>query len=151
LAAIDYYGIETAIKSILEADATLAAKTGFNVQIEKEIWLGSDGAPAVYIYLEDRSADVEQYLARATRQRYNLRLSLWCVEFHQDNLSEAAKYRDELMGQVESALLAQTDRTFSGKVQMWWFDGGEFASFTPDQGFLSSGQIIINAVAEMTT
>ena len=147
MARLDYYAIETAIKTLLEADATLA---GTVVTVEDELLFGAERTPWVGIFL-DRRDPGEQSLSAGTRTRYNIRLSIWCWEYSMESISKAIQLRDDLVGKVEVALMKQ--RTLNDTVTKSWIEGGELPSArVPDNnGFVSGGEIILIADASATT
>lgn len=145
---VDYYGIETAIKDILEADAGNDLPDNLKVFIESQIAFNDEGCPGVYIYLDRRDAPPQiQRIAAGTRTDMEVDLSLWCAEFH-DSVEDASRLRDDLIGKVEVALMA--DRTLNDTVTAFWLRGGDF-NMLQDNGFLSMGEIKMRARVVATT
>jgi len=145
MARLDYYAIEVAIKTIL--DATLLATT---VLIE-EVVAYIEG-PLVVIYLDRRRAPAElQQLSAGTSTRFELDLTLWCLALSYDGVREASQLRDNIIGQVEVAMMA--DRTIGGTVMSSWIEGGEFRNSRTedDSGFISAGEVKIIASARSST
>lgn len=147
MARADYYAVESAIKTLLDADSTL---TGVQVGIEEELAFGASTAGQVEIYLERRDAPADLQALRAGQTtRFLVRLSLWCYGFSIESVAKACQLRDDLMGKVEVALMA--NRTLSGSVNKFYLDGGEFdnqESPSPAHGFGMGGSIIV--IADLT-
>lgn len=143
MARLDYYAIEEAIKTNLESYSTT---NGFSwkVHVEDAITLASDECPGIYIYLDRRDAPIDlQTLANGTRTNYRLTFSIWCVEWHFDTVRDAVRLRDDLIGNVELALMS--DRTIGGNCKYSWLEGGEMGNYENDGTFLSTGQITLIA------
>lgn len=147
MARIDYYAIETEIKTILDADATL---TGTLITVEDELLFGAERTPWVGVFLERRDAG-DQSLSSGQRTRYNLRFSIWCWEYSLESISKAIQLRDDLLGKVEVALMG--NRTLNGKVSTSWLEGGDLPSarVPESNGFVSGGEIILIADVTATT
>lgn len=148
MARVDYYAIETAVQAILQADATLAGTT---VVVEGELVFGSEQTPWVGIYLDRRDAPADrQRIAAGTRTVFLIRLALWCWEYSVEGEAKAIQLRDDLVGKVEVALMA--NRTLSGTVTTSWLEGGELPSGRlPETGWVSGGEIVLIAEAKATT
>lgn len=143
MAAISYFAIEEALRDAIVSDPDLETVRGF---IEEDLIFSPESAPAVYIYLESRAAfEEDQRLSAGRRTDYTISLTVWCVEWHQDSVSEAARSRDSLIAKVELAIMR--DRTLGGLVDSLWLDGGEFQSGFGEQGFISAGEIRVMARA----
>ena len=140
MARIDYFNIEEAIKSILDADADLA---DVEVLIEEELTIQRGNV--VGIYLDDRDApDEEQSLSAGTRTRFNVRFSIWCWHFGVGRDRRVPmQQRDDLVGKVEIALMKE--RTLNDTVNMSWLEGGEFLSGPDPTGdqFMSGASVIL--------
>lgn len=144
MAQIDYTAITKAIASQIRDYSGMPANS--SVEHETEIVLAFDACPGVYVYFERRDAvPGEQRLSAGQRTDYQLRFSIWCVQFHLDSVKKAAEYRNTLMAAVELALMS--DHTIGGTVHRSWLEGGE-NMITQENGFLSLGEIILVAVAE---
>ena len=149
MARVDYFGIEEAIKTVLEANAALA---GVQVGIEEELPFTAAVDPQVEIYLERRDAPELQPLAGGQRTRFLVRFSIWCYGVSLDSIAKACEVRDDLIGAVELALMA--DRTLGGTVNASWLEGGAFdTKETPgaSSGFGMGGEIILMADVKATT
>jgi len=142
MARVDYFSIETAIKTILDADADLA---GVAILIEEELTVQRGNV--VGIYLDDRDAsDPDQSLSAGTRTRFNVRFSIWCWHFGVGRDRRVPmEQRDDLVGKVEIALMKE--RTLNDTVNMSWLEGGEFLSGPDPTGnqFMSGASIILVA------
>ena len=145
MARVDYFGIEEAIKSILDADADLA---GVEVLIEEELTIQRGNV--VGIYLDDRDAPNEdQSLSAGTRTRFNVRFSIWCWHFGVGRDRRVPmEQRDDLIGKVEIALMKE--RTLNDTVNSSWLEGGEFLSGPDPTGnqFMSGASVML--IADVT-
>lgn len=139
MARVDYYNVREKIKNQLEADSNL---TTAKILIEQEIVFG-DG-PTVIIYLERRDAvQEEQSLAAGTRTRFQLQFSIMCFDSSL-KVESAIKKRDDLLGNVELALMKDT--TFGdSQIGSSWLTGGTFATGKgpEDSGFFSGAEITL--------
>jgi len=140
VARVDYFAIETQIKTILDAEASLS---GTSVLIEEELTF--ERGNIVGIFLDDREAPEElQSLSAGTRTRFLVTFSIWCWHFGVGRDRRVPmEQRDDLVGNVEIALMKE--RTLNGTVNMSWLAGGEFLSGpgeTKNQ-FMSGAQIIL--------
>lgn len=150
MARVDYYGIESAVKTLLEADSAL---TGVAVGIEEEVPFREASALCVEIYATRRDAPAEMQPIRAGKTtRFLLRLSIWCWAYSLESVSKACQLRDDLMGKVEIALMG--DHGLGATVNSSWQEGGEFetkASPGAQSGFGMGGEIILVADVRATT
>ena len=147
MARLDYYAIEEGIKTTLEADSAL---DGVKIHIEEESLFSNDECPAIFIYIESRDAPIDmQRLAAGTRTDFQMRFSLWCVEFHLESIPKAAELRDDLLGNAEVALMK--DRVLGGTVVKAWLEGGRFLSGEVEGGFIMAAEIILVADGIATT
>ncbi len=139
---IDYYAIEEKIVDQLAAESSLS---GVRFFIEPDFLFAAESAPAVLVYLDSRLAvETDQRLSAGRRVDYQLRISLWCLEYHMDSFSEAARLRDALISEVEVGILR--DRTLKGSVEYSWLEGGDFESSNTEQGgFIMAGEVLITA------
>ena len=145
MARIDYYAIGNAIKTALQADATLS---GVTVELETET-LMSDAARGpghVSIYLAGRSATPGQAVAKGTRQIYEIAYSIVCRAASLDPI-DALQKRDDLVGKVEIALMSLPDRSFTNRVESWYLGGGEFDRMDVDDGLMAAGEVVLVATA----
>jgi hypothetical protein len=142
MAAIDYYGLEQAIKTRLEAYAPLA---GVRVLIEEPMQSAlADTGNIVCVYLESRVPHGSQFLANGEQTRFLIRFSIWVASFHMEGMAAALEARDDLIGKVELALMA--DRTLGSNVDTSWLEGGElFALAGQGFPFTAGGEIILIA------
>lgn len=144
MAAIDYYGIEDTIRS------TLATACGSGINVTAEVAQPMDTRPWVGVYLNERIAPTNQPIAAGTRQRYQLRFSIWCWCWSLDNPRSAAEARDDLIGTVESALMS--NRRMGGAVENGVLQGGSFETAKDDKGLhLAGGEIIFLADTTAST
>lgn len=125
--AVDYYGIEEAIK------AQIVDNIGRqNVAVLVEEALTFQDGDVVVIYLERRDAPASlQTMSAGTRQRYEVTFSIWSWVFGIE-VGPIMERRDDLIGEVETALMANEARNFGrDDVEHWRLEGGEFenASF----------------------
>ena len=135
MAAIDYYGIENNLKTILKL------ALGAGVIVTAEVSQPMDTIPWVAIYLDGRTAPEDQPIAAGTRQRYQLKFSIWCWCWSLDNSAKAAEARDDLMGTVESAIMR--NRSIGTSVENGMLQGGSFQTAKDDRGMhIAGGEII---------
>ena len=123
MAAVDYHGVLTTLKTLLEADASLS---GVPVFVEEDPQFDLSGAgKAIVLTLGSRRPASGQPLAAGKRTRWEGRLGVWAVGFA-NTFELAAKARDDLVGSLELVLM--NNRTVSDKVASGWLEGGEFIS-----------------------
>ncbi len=144
MAAIDYVGIRSAIKSLIESYPGLA---DVRVYVEEEPQFGlSDVARAIAVFTDRRSAPAsEQNLGAGKRTRYYLRTVFVVVFFTLESFEAACNGRDEVLANLELALMA--NRTLSGKVSSSWLEGGELFSARDSQTgcFISVAELILTS------
>lgn len=142
MAGIDYFAIEEKIVDQLAEESSLS---GVRFFIEPDLLFAAESSPAVLVYLDSRTAvESDQRLSAGRRIDYQLRLSLWCLEYHMDSFAEAARLRDSLISNVEVGLLR--DRTLKGSVEYSWLEGGDFETSNTEQGgFIMAGEVLITA------
>lgn len=145
MSRVDYYDLATEIREILIADDTLE---GVQVTVEDDAPL--DSGPWVSVVLVNRSTPMGQPLAGGTRTRFNVRFSLWCWQFSLESTGVASKLRDDLVGKVEIALMA--NRTLNNKVASSWLEGGDMMSERVQNdnisGYIAGGEVIL--IADIT-
>lgn len=123
MAVVDYHGILTELKTILDADATLGDVPVF---IEEDPQFDLSGAGrAIVLTLSSRREGGGQPLAAGKRTRWHVRIGVWAVGYAL-SFELAAKARDDLVGLLELVLM--NNRTVSGKMAAGWLEGGEFIS-----------------------
>jgi|TARA_Y100000361_G_C11101880_1_gene312388 hypothetical protein len=121
MAIIDYLGIETAIKNILEADSRTSSYT---VEIEPPDEIRTDACPYIAIYLDSYDTPLNDELIGGTKPfRTFLNIEVWCYDFSLENLAGASA-RDTLLGNVKEVL--KENRTISDTVLVTAFTGGDF-------------------------
>jgi hypothetical protein len=147
MARIDYAAIQSEIKTVLNADPSLA---GVTVELERDSLTSPEQCPWVGIYLERRQV-FRRPIAAGTRMDYKVFFILWCYEHSMDTIAIAAQLRDDLLGKVEVALMKNT--TLNGRVVIMTLsdDAGEFEAARTNAGFLSGGSTRIEAVVKSTT
>tara|TARA_Y100000310_G_scaffold78084_1_gene74721 strand:+ start:12257 stop:12712 length:456 start_codon:yes stop_codon:yes gene_type:complete len=151
MARIDYYDIEVKIRDILDAEASL---TTASITIEEDQPL--DTNPWVAIHLENRASPEGQPIAAGTRTRYRIRFSIWCWCWSLESGRAAAEARDDLIGNVEIALMK--NRTLTDTVLHSWLEGGDFITTKHEveegitgTAYMSGGQVVLMAEANATT
>lgn len=146
MAVVDYYGIEQAIQSQIDAYAGVSDDT--IIEIEKLPAFDPVDHDWIGIYMDDRDAPANLQRIRAGSSiDYEVHLSIWVFAFHNDDVSLASKHRDDLLGQVELALI--DDRTLGSTVQSSWISGGRFNRLE-DNGFWSGAEIRLTARVQAT-
>ena len=140
MSAIDYAGIRSQIKSILESDSRLE---GVSVHVEEEPQFAvSDNAKAIAVFTDRRTAPPgEQSISAGKRTRYFLRTLFVVVFFHNESFDAACQGRDEVLANLELVLME--NRTLGDKVATSWLEGGAFYSGR------SSGATPFISVAEL--
>jgi len=149
VARVDYYAIEKALQTLLQADATL---TGTTVTVEAELMFGAEAAPWVGIYLDRRDAPADmQGIGAGISTRMLCRFSIWCWAFTLESIEEAIHKRDDILGKVEVALMK--NRTITNNVSTSWLEGGEMPSgrIPGNTGFMSGGEVVLVADVKATT
>lgn len=147
MAAIDYHAILEGIRDQIEADEDAPSVT---IHIEEE--LSTVEGPTVMLYLDRRDApDDLQTLSAGQRTRYEVTISIWCFGVAMDSMREACRNRDNLLGEIEIALMK--DRTLQETVSSSWFTGGEFISAQAPGvgGFVSGAEIVLVALVTAIT
>ena len=138
MAAIDYHGILTTLKTLLEADATLA---GVPVRVEEDPTFDLAGAgTALVIMLNSRRESPGQPLAAGKRIRWHIRVSVWSVGYGL-SFEEAAQRRDSLVGALELVLMK--NRTVSDKVGAGWVEGGDFLTVRATDGNYALAETVL--------
>lgn len=125
MAAVDYAGIRSQLKSILEGDATMA---GVRIFVEEEPQFGlMDSEKVIVVFTDSRTAaPADQPLAAGKRTRWHLRTTLWTLCFSADSYRAACDGRDTVLANLELVLM--NNRTIGGKVAASWLEGGAFVS-----------------------
>ena len=137
MARVDYYALETAVKTALEADAAVVATAGLVILVEEEVSMHR--VPVVVITLASRAAPDELQPLRAGKgTRFLVELVLF-VYFYALDVSEAARQRDDLVGKVEIALM--NDRTLGGACNYLYLTGGTFVTARDESGFNSGAEV----------
>jgi len=135
---INYYTIETTLKSLLEQDSRLI-DLGATVMVEESFNLLADLCPWVGIYLTEwESPEDEERIGGTSPVLTYLTLEIWLYECAIE-LKTAAKNRDTLLKKVKEVL--KENRTISDTVLITRFDGGEFDSGATDDGYFKGVSI----------
>ena len=143
MAAIDYTGILTSLKALLDADSRT---NNARVYIEEDPQFGqADAGRAVVLTLVGRLPSAGQPMAAGKRTRYVVRIGAWSVGFDMASFEAACAKRDALLAQVE--LVVMDNRTISGKVTSAQLEGGEFMSVRnpTDSVFCAMAETVISA------
>lgn len=143
MARVDYRGIEESIRDVIQANQ---ATEDAQVLIEEELTF--DRGRTIILRLVSRSADADlQSLSAGTRTRFLITYSITCFFFALE-VSEAARGRDQLLGEVELVLMAnrQLGRT---DIATSYLEGGDFDQGGAGDGFFAGGEItlIVDATA----
>jgi len=140
MARVDYYLIEKEIQRIL-------TESLINVSVTIETDHPVDSQPWVAVYLERRETPPDQPIAAGQRTRFSLRFSIWCWTWSLESGEVAAQARDDLIGQVEIALM--NNRKIGTKVLSSYLQGGEMLTdkYQSDTGssFYSGGEVVLIA------
>ena len=123
MAAVDYHGILTTLKTLIEADALTS---GIPVFVEEDPQFDLSGSgKAVVLTLGSRREAQGQPIAVGKRTRWTVRIGVWAVAYG-ITFEEASRLRDGLVGDLELVLM--NNRTAGGKLASGWIEGGEFIS-----------------------
>ena len=142
MARVDYFGIEESVSDVIRANEVTS---DVRVLIEEELTF--DRGRTVIIRLVSRDAPEElQSLTAGLRTRFLISYSVSCFFFALE-VSEAARGRDELLGQVELALINQRQLARSD-INSIWLEGGDFDQGGADIGFYAGGEILLIVDAE---
>jgi hypothetical protein len=147
MARIDYSGLAQAIKTIIDADPNVR-----DYQATIEINPGTialDKMSHIAIYERTHSKLSGQPIAAGKQMRKGLRWEIVVSALGRD-FATASETRDELLGYVELALMA--NRTLGGALPSGSLElgGGELTGGPSDTGFVSQGSLIVTAEATAT-
>ncbi len=147
---IDYADLEDQVVAILRADADVGgASPAIPVLVEDETFPSEMAVSGLaVVFLERRDGRVYP-AAASSRMQMRIRFSVWCYGFQLDNIETAARLRDDIVGKVELALMKKP--TLNGKVTVSFIEGGDFETSKEGGGFLSGGEVVLNADAWATT
>ena len=141
MARIDYTAILRGTRDTIANDANVRNLRA-TVEIGRAV-LTTAVSPHVNIF-EGRRDETTQVIAAGTRQRYLFRWQVVVSAFSAAGFEDAMAQRDELLGYVEMALIA--DRSLSGALaKQLHLSGGELSSQSGDNGFWSQGAIDLSA------
>lgn len=137
--AVDYHGIVTTLKTLLEADSSLA---GVQVLVEQEPVFDVLGSgKAIVLTLDSRNAPGgQQPISQGKRTRWMVRIAIWAIGFD-TVFEEACRKRDDLMGTLELALM--NNRTVSDKLAHSFLDGGAFIPVQDARGMYALGETVL--------
>lgn len=129
MAIIDYLGVQTALKTILDADSRT---DDYTIEVEPEYDLITDKMPYVAIYLDTwETPSTDEIIGGTNPFRTFLNLELWMYDFSLENYVGATK-RDTMIGNVKEVL--KENRTISDNVLVTTFTGGSFDNQKNDRG-----------------
>lgn len=148
--AIDYFGIEEAIKAVLEADAGFQGQNAA-VHIEEEFSHAMTDGKVVFIYSDRRAPTPGQPIAAGQQTRYQIRHSIWSRSYSIESMRKAMEIRDDLLGVVETALMK--NRSLNDAVSTSWLEGGEMMSgkVPGKPGFIASAETVLVVEKKTTT
>ena len=147
MSRIDYGAIETAIQTVLDADPSVGG-AGVKTILEDQFPFGAEATPWVGVYLENRELAGDQPIAANTVVRMRLRFSLWCVTYSLD-IPSAMSARDELMGNVEIALLKVPTLNLAGV--RTFLAGGDFQTGQEAGTWEAAGEVVLTCEVRGTT
>ena len=138
MAKIDYNGIKSAVKSIIEAGSFTYSPV---VGIESNLLID---AFDTYVNIElDSRSESQQGINSGLRTRYNvvLVLNVWVKNWDK---SQSALIRDTLIGELELLLIQH--RNLNNTVTTSWLTGGQcISAYIEDlSAFVSAGEIRLN-------
>ena len=135
---INYYTIETSLKSLLETDSRIIA-LGATVEVEENFNLVSAMCPWIGIALESwESPADEERIGGATPVLTTLILKVWLYTFGIES-NTASQSRDTLLQKVKEVL--KENRTLNDSVLITRFEGGEFDNAEGEDGFFKGVSI----------
>lgn len=149
--APDYYGMETELQSLLQADETLE---GVTFAVEEEIMFGMDQTPWVGIYHVDRTATDNQFLAANQKQRYLVHWNILVFVFNIE-LASAIKECNRVLGLLEIAIM--NNNTISDLVEFSYLEGGALptrfqgSDVAPDAGVVVYAEIRLTSELIIST
>ena len=121
MAIIDYIGIETKIKTLLNADSRTS---GYTVEIEPEDPINEARCPYVAIYLDNYETLLDTETIGGTAPYLTrLNIQIWMYQFSLENL-DGATLRDDMLGKVKEVL--KENKTLDDKVLYFQFGPGTF-------------------------
>lgn len=147
MARVNYGGIAKAIKAVIEADPNVR-----DYQATVELNPGTialDKFAHVGVYERTRRAPGSQPIAAGRQARFGLRWDVIVSAFGRD-FETASQTRDEILGHIEIALMA--NRTLGGALASGSLElgGGELTGGPTDTGFVSQGSISLSAEVTAT-
>ncbi len=147
MARVNYGALTIAIETVLSGDAELR-NWGVTVEAVPSLPIHVNKFPHVGIFEGSRSPTSGQPIASGQRTRYALRWKV-VVTAMGKTYAEASQARDEIMGFVEIALMA--DRTLGGALSggSLTLGGGDFVSGSAEGGGLVA-QADLTLTAEVT-
>lgn len=123
---------------------------GTTVEVEADPPANIEKAPWVGVFLTSWESSGRQVLAAGTAKRILVEFELVCIAADLEEFRTAAKRRDELMGNVQLALLS--DVTLGGTVELRDMTGGDFENANADGGgILASGTIRVQIEQQART
>lgn len=147
MARINYTAILNGTKTTIENDANVR-NLHPSVDIARSV-VPISATPHVNIF-EGRRDPSTQIIAAGTRQRYIFRWQVVISAFSAAGFEDAMSQRDELLGHVETALMA--DRNLGGALTLKQLQilGGDMQSHPGDNGFWSQASIDLAAEVSAT-
>lgn len=144
MAKVDYFALTEAVETQIDNNVS-----NVKTMVEREITFGMDTARAVGIYLMSRNAPADmQRLAAGTRTDFLVTFTVRCFGFDIESIRAASERRDDLIGDVENALM--TDREIQGQAIKSWLEGGDFF-LAEESGFIAAGDIRLTCHVAATT
>lgn len=146
MAKIDYDQIETEIENVISNNVN-----DVKILKEEELVFGFDNDRVVGIYLQSRRAPANrQRLANGSRSDLLVSFLLRCLGFSIDGTNNAASKRNNLVGDIEDALIRNRD--LNGEVEFLFLNGGDvIPPFQEGSGFASVGDVQIEVADRITT
>lgn len=143
MSAVDYAGILNQLKTIIEADTSMA---GVRVYVEEDPQFGAmESGKGVIIYLLDRRPTADQVASAGKRTRFIVRVQLWSLGFDLASFHDAEVKRDAVVGALELVLM--NNRTIGDKVTSSFLMGGQFLNSrdAQDAVFCALAETILEA------
>jgi len=147
VARIDYGAITQAIRDVIAGDPDVR-KLDATVEIGAPVAVGF---PFVGVYEGRRSLTAGQPLAAGTRTRYRVDWDVWVANFSGESFADAASGRNELLGYVEVALMANRGLLGSVGNNSLMLQGGVLEGGRAEGGFIAQASLGLTVEVEATT
>ena len=149
MAKIGYYGIQSALKTILTTGLTGQAAS--NVFIERPRPSSCDLDPYISIFGRQRSAPANQQVIAANYTTYiewQLSIWVWANALLDDTLAAGIQARDGWLGDIE--LLIMQNPTLTNTVHTAYCEGGAMQTGQDARGLYVGGEVLVRVLVAAT-